>query len=554
MLGKIAAHGFFLFSLAVAPPLANAHTGEPHGSELSKVAPKTPDELRLQKTGDVFEVVVMMAPKKNPNTTIYLSDPDSNRPIGDAEIKMVAKSSSIKATKTNKKGVYQATLPLSNLSSLSLDIQKETFKETFNFENIANLTSPTIHWGWLAKMAVLLLVLGSLGLAARKEIIARLKALFSISIFLLFSIPNAIGHGDNPDHGREKEEISPKQDSHQENQDQHVIAAAPGGLVIPKELQFHLGIITEKASEKPLKGTIRLLGTIISDPSGYARLQATQTARVINHPDYPLPLPGQAVKAGQVVLAVAPTLTTIESTDQKNALYKAESEITQRHLEVQRLKKLGQYAAKKDLENAQAELERALKQKDEIANQTFKPEFLRSPIDGFVSDLHVRPGEIVTSDKTIAEIVDPSKLLVEALVFNPEIADQIVGGYIFSPLKPEKTIDVKILGVSPKVNREDQSIHIQLKPEKVNHDIKLDMAVEAVGELKETKPALVIPQKAIAEDSQGVWVFIHTNPETFEPRKIRIRRQLDDMVEIEEGLSPGEKVVIEGAYLLNQAK
>ena len=117
-----------------------------------------------------------------------------------------------------------------------------------------------------------------------------------------------------------------------------------------------------------------------------------------------------------------------------------------------------------------------------------------------------------------------------------------------------KTINVKILGISPKVDREDQAIHIQLKPDKIDSNIKLDMTVEVVGELKETQPTLVIPQKAIAEDATGTWIFVHTNPETFEARKIRIRRQVADMVEIEEGLLPGERVVIEGAYLLNQAK
>lgn len=554
MLSRVLKCGLFLLCYSADLSLTNAHNGEPHTPKSAQVVPNHSNELRLQKTSDVFEIVTVIVPEKNPNVVIYLSNFESNRPIGEAEITLEVNSANIKADKTNKKGIYQANIPLNNLQSLSLDIQKDTVKEKFTFENISIPFSVDSMWGWSFKITAFLLLLVSLGLITRKKIISKLKELFSIGASFLFSISSTLGHTDNLNHNSKKEEISHEQDHQEEDNHQSVITASLKGLVIPKELQFHLGLLTEKASEKPLKGTIRLLGTIISDPSGYARLQATQTARVINHPDYPLPLPGQAVKAGQVVLAVAPTLTTIESTDQKNALYKAESEITQRHLEVQRLKKLGQYAAKKDLENAQAELERALKQKDEIANQTFKPEFLRSPIDGFVSDLHVRPGEIVTSDKIIAEIVDPSKLLVEALVFNPEIADQIVGGYIFSPLKPEKTIDVKILGVSPKVNREDQSIHIQLKPEKVNHDIKLDMAVEAVGELKETKPALVIPQKAIAEDSQGVWVFIHTNPETFEPRKIRIRRQLDDMVEIEEGLSPGEKVVIEGAYLLNQAK
>lgn len=552
MFSKILTYSIFLICLIVNPPLVTAHTGEPHASEPKNRTPEKLNELHLQKTGEIFEVVIAVASKKTPNTIIYLSDPDSNRPISDADITLSSNSTNIKAEKTDKKGIYQADIPLKSQQSLSLDIQKETLKEKFTFENISLPPSPYSFWSWIFKLGTVLLVLGGMGFVARKEIISRLKALFSVSVFLLFTMPHAIGHGDQ-DHSSEKED-SKKHAPHDEDKDQHVIAASSGGIIVPKELQFHLGIVTEKASEKPLKGTIRLVGTVISDPAGYARLQATQTARVINHPDYPLPLPGQAVKAGQVILAVAPTLTTVESTDQKNALYKAESEITQRRKEVGRLEKLGQFAAKKDLENAQSELERALKQKDEIINGTFKPELLRSPIDGFISDLHVRPGEIVTSDKTIAEVVDPNKLLVEALVFDPDIANQIVGGYIFSPLKPLKTINVKILGISPKVDREDQAIHIQLKPDKIDSTIKLDMTVEVVGELKETKPTLVIPEKSIAEDAAGSWIFVHTNPETFEPRKIRIRRQLADMVEIEEGLLPGERVVIEGAYLLSQAK
>ncbi|MFN7366038.1 MAG: efflux RND transporter periplasmic adaptor subunit [Alphaproteobacteria bacterium] len=553
MFSKILTYSIFLICLIVNPPLVTAHTGEPHASEPKNRAPEKLNELHLQKTGEIFEVVVAMASNKTPNTTIYLSDPDSNRPISEAEITLSLNSTNIKAEKTHKKGIYQAEIPFDSEQSLNIDIQKENLKEKFTFENISLPPSPYSFWSWIFKVSAVLLVLSSVAFVARKEIISRLKVLFSVSVLLLFSMSHAIGHGDHPGHSSENEE-SQKHAPHEEDKDQHVIAASSGGIIVPKELQFHLGIVTEKASEKPLKGTIRLVGTVISDPTGYARLQATQTARVINHPDYPLPLPGQAVKAGQVILAVAPTLTTIESTDQKNALYKAESEITQRRKEVGRLEKLGQYAAKKDLENAQAELERALKQKDEITNGTFKPELLRSPIDGFISDLHVRPGEIVTSDKTIAEVVDPNKLLVEALVFDPDIANQIVGGYIFSPLKPLKTINVKILGISPKVDREDQAIHIQLKPDKIDSNIKLDMTVEVVGELKETQPTLVIPQKAIAEDATGTWIFVHTNPETFEARKIRIRRQVADMVEIEEGLLPGERVVIEGAYLLNQAK
>jgi len=326
------------------------------------------------------------------------------------------------------------------------------------------------------------------------------------------------------------------------------------GLMIPKQIQSHLGIVTQKVTEQRIKGTIRLVGHVISDPSGYARLQATQNARVMNDPDYPLPFPGQKVQKDQVVLALQPTLNKVEFSDQKSMLYKIESEIVELKKEVNRKEKLGEFASQKELENARTELERAIKQKEEIITKTFKPEYLKSPLDGIVADLHVRPGEIVTPDKTIVEIVSPSKLFVEAFVFDANIADDITGGIARLPLAPDKGIHLKVLGVSPKVSKEDQSIHVIFQA--LDHDpsIKLDMAVEILGELKTQNLAIAIPKKAIVEDADGTWVFIHAAPEIFEIRKVHIRRTIEEWVEIEDGLSLGEEIVVDGAYLLNQAR
>jgi len=329
---------------------------------------------------------------------------------------------------------------------------------------------------------------------------------------------------------------------------------AQNGIMIPKQIQARLGIVTQEVAEQSIKETVRLIGQVISDPSGYARLQATQNARVMNDPDYPLPLPGQNVQKDQVVLALQPTLNKIEFSDQKSILYKIESEIVELKKEVDRKERLGQFASQKELENARTELERAVKQKEEIITKTFKPEYLKSPLDGIVADLHVRPGEIVTPDKTIVEIVSPSKLLVEAFVFDPMIADNITGGIARLPLVANKGIRLKILGVSPKVSKEDQSIHVIFKAVDQDPSIKLDMAVEILGELKTTNPTIAIPRKAIVKDDEGSWVFIRTAPEIFKTRKIRIRRTLEEWAEIEDGLSLGEEIVVDGAYLLNQAR
>jgi cobalt-zinc-cadmium efflux system membrane fusion protein len=325
-------------------------------------------------------------------------------------------------------------------------------------------------------------------------------------------------------------------------------------ITVTQDIQSHLGILSQKVAPQNIKSTVRLVGQVMSDPSGYARLQATQNARVMNDPDYVFPLPGQIVKKDQIVLLLQPTLNKVEFSEQKSALYKIESEIEELRKEVNRKEKLGQYASRKDLDKARTELERAIKQKEEIITKTFKPEYLKSPINGILADLHVRPGEIVTPDKTIIEIVDPSKLLVEAFVFNPEVAINLTGGTARLPLYPDKSIHLKVLGISPKVNKEDQSIHVIFKVEDPNPFIKLDMAVEIIGDLRATHSSIAIPRKAIVEDAKGSWVFIRKNPDHFEPRQVRVGPLHETWAEIEDGLSYGEDVVVEGAFLLNQAR
>jgi membrane fusion protein, heavy metal efflux system len=331
------------------------------------------------------------------------------------------------------------------------------------------------------------------------------------------------------------------------------IRKIPNGMIVPQDIQTHLGIITAPVTEQTIQATARLIGRAVSDPSGYTRLQATQNARVLNDPEYPFPLDGQKVKKDQVLLALQPTLSKVESSDQRSILYKAESEIVQLKREVERKEKLGQFATQKELENARSELERAIKQKEEIINKTFQPEYMISPLDGIVADLHVRPGEIVTPNKTIIEIVDPKKLLIEAYVFDPIIADNVVGGVAILPLNPKIRTSLKVIGVSPKVGKEDQAIHIIFKAEDHDPAIKIDMAVEVLADLKTHKQAIVIPKKALTEDTKGSWVFIRKAPELFEMKKIQIGRTIGEWIVIEEGLSIGEQIVIDGAYLLKQA-
>lgn len=545
---------FILFGSNFSQVFADA--GHSHGNTPPKqaVISNSSREARLMKTGKTFEIVLKITDTEKPELTAYITDPESNLPISNATLIVTSKgNAAITLNKTDKKGVYAERLKNIDDGTLSILIKKEKFEEKFIFNDVHLSTNKNFLFTHYQSLIFVFVGAILLFLFRRKLSFSKSKA-SSFLMTLLIScvgISEAFAHG-GEDHGSEKKKEEPEHTNTNENS--QGIHKSSSGLAVPKELQLHLNITTEKVVERSLGQTLRLIGHVVSDPSGYARLQASQNARVLNDPEYPLPLPGQKVKKDQVVLSLQPTLGKTETSDQKTALYKIESDIVKLRKDVERKEKLGEYGIKKDLENARTELESVIKQKEEIINKTFKPEYLRSPLDGIISDLHVRPGEIVTPDKTIVEIVDPSKLMIEALLFDSTQSDEIVKGYARLPLNADKTIPLELLGISPKVNKEDQAIHILFKAKETDSSIKLDMAIEVIAELKSSKPTLAIPKGAVIEDRTGAWVFVKINPETFEPRKVRVHRYIDDYAEITEGVSLGEVIVVDGAYLLNQAR
>lgn len=534
----------------------HAHPGHSHGGSSPKQSSiSSVQDNRLMKTGKNVEIVVTIPPSLPSKIKVYLTAPLTNLPMSNVEVMLKNSEGNLQFFKREGPGTYAGILDnlpnrqQSKNNTWVFTLKTKKFKETVTFKNIKLPYSSEASCGekyayMLGSLFLILLILLSIFYVKKKR-----KNIYSPSVFLLWLSlsPKIFGHGGHDhSHAGAHEHASKKKASQ--------IRKNGFEIVIPKDVQIHLHITTEKAQLRSLKQVLRLIGQVMSNPAGYARLQASQNSRVLHDPDYPLPFMGQEVKKDQIVLSLQPAIGKIETSVEKTALYKIESEIDQLRRDVSRKEKLGSYVSEKDLEIARSELDRSLKQRHQILGKTFKPEYLKSPIDGTVSDLHVRPGEIVPPEKTIVEILDPSQMLIEAFLFETNLSDEIVGGEVRLPLKPDKTIPLTLLGVSPKVNKEDQSVHLLFNVSKKDLSLKLDMIVEVLAELRSSKKTLTIPKKAIVEDQTGSWVFVKINPETFEPRQVRVNRYVGKFAEILEGVDLGEIVAVDGAYLLNHAR
>ena len=71
--------------------------------------------------------------------------------------------------------------------------------------------------------------------------------------------------------------------------------------------------------------------------------------------------------------------------------------------------------------------------------------------------------------------------------------------------------------------------------------------------METTQPRPVVPAAAIVDDAGRPIVFVQREGETFERRAVTLGPRSGDVVQITEGLKPGERVVTKGAYLVRLA-
>jgi multidrug efflux pump subunit AcrA (membrane-fusion protein) len=61
---------------------------------------------------------------------------------------------------------------------------------------------------------------------------------------------------------------------------------------------------------------------------------------------------------------------------------------------------------------------------------------------------------------------------------------------------------------------------------------------------------LLVPAPSVQPIGDDSVVFVETQPGTFEVRKVVVTRRTTQVAEIGEGLARGERIVVEGAFIL----
>jgi Cu(I)/Ag(I) efflux system membrane fusion protein len=81
--------------------------------------------------------------------------------------------------------------------------------------------------------------------------------------------------------------------------------------------------------------------------------------------------------------------------------------------------------------------------------------------------------------------------------------------------------------------------------------LKPDMYVSVRVENAEVEEHIMIPASAVIDRGQKQFVWVETTPGTYEPREVKTGPRHGSNVVIVSGIAAGEKIVIEGGFLLD---
>lgn len=274
---------------------------------------------------------------------------------------------------------------------------------------------------------------------------------------------------------------------------------------------------------------------------------------------------GQTVKAGDLLARIDPRPFEAQLAQAEAKKAQDEALLANARRDLERNLNLKEYASRQqvDTQRAQVAQYEAQIRADQAGIDSIRVQLgyttITAPIDGRIGIRSVDQGNIVRAGDTggIASITQVQPI---AVVFTlPEktlpaiLAAQAAGAVRVVALDREGRATLGEGTLSVIDNQIDSSTGtIRMKAEFANDPQRLwpgqFVAVRLLAETK--RNATIVPSTVVQRGPQGTYAYVITAEQTVEQRAIRVGRIEEGKALIEDGLTPGERVVVDGQYRL----
>lgn len=323
-----------------------------------------------------------------------------------------------------------------------------------------------------------------------------------------------------------------------------------GSVFLPKPAQRRFGVRTFVAERKELPQSVELNGRVVMDPNAGGKVQAIQSGRVEAGPKG-LPTLGRAVARGEVLAYVRPLAASIERGNQQAQLAELRANRAVAERKLARLLELDGSVPRKEIEQTRFELQALEERVTAVGGSLSNRDALAAPVAGIIATANAVSGQVVEAREVLFEIVDPQRLMVEALAYDTVLATDIAGAT--AQLGEGGAVALELVGVGRALREQALPLLFRIKPPVP--PVALGQAVKVVAETKRKTAGVPVPAAALVRNpANETVVWVHAGAERFVPRVVLYQPLDAARVTVTSGLEPSERVVIEGAAVLSQIR
>jgi RND family efflux transporter MFP subunit len=536
-------------ALAMAATFAIADAGHDHGED----APAASGTAfpRVTSHSDLFELVAIVDAGV---MTVYLDSYVTNEPVSGATIEVEAGAAKGMAL-AQPDGTYRfehAVLKTSGTVPVSFTVTGG--KDTDLLAGDLNLQDahadheddadarPWLRWAGYGVGLVVVLALAAA--AARRFGRRRVAPLLAACIVATaIAVPMDAKAGPGHDHGEDAGALasgnSPKR-------------LPDGSVFLPKPSQRQLGVRTLVSEEKALPKTVELTGRVVADPNAGGKVQPTQAGRIEPGPRG-LPQLGQAVRKGETLALLRASNAAIDRANQvaQTAELRANLELARKR--VLRLEQLEGTVAQKDIDAARAEADSLSQRLAAVGASVNATEALVAPVSGVIAAANVVAGQVVEARELLFEIVDPARLMVEASAFDAGLLGDIASAS--ASAGPGASVALRFVGAGRTLREGAIPLQFSTTAGQGAVPLAVGQPVKVILQTRETVKGFAVPTGAVVKNpSNADMVWVHTGAEVFQPRPVRAVALDGATVSVVDGLKAGERVVTQGAPLVNQVR
>ncbi|KZT14364.1 hypothetical protein A1D30_18890 [Acidovorax sp. GW101-3H11] len=326
-----------------------------------------------------------------------------------------------------------------------------------------------------------------------------------------------------------------------------------GSVFLPKPAQRQLGVRTLVAATGQHAKAFELAGTVVMDPNAGGKVQAVLAGRLEAAPKG-LPGVGQAVRKGEVLAYVVPTAGAIERSNQlaQQAELRTARDLATRR--VARLTELADTVPRKDIEAAESELQSLTQRLGAVGAGLATRDALVAPVSGVIASANAVAGQVVDARELVFEVVDPSRLRIEALAYDPAQAQSVAGATL---AVAGQRVPLRFLGAARSLR--DQAQPLQFAGDSsvlgtLAH-LAIGQPVRVFVQSTDKVDGVQVPAAALLRNpANQTIVWVKESPERFAPRVVTAVPLDGTSVAVTSGLKPGDRVATQGATLINQVR